>query len=81
MLTDQARAALVPRVYPQPIERDAQRVTYTDQKVNMGNAPDPPRDSTAQPAPSEVDYRATLADLCQAAGMLIAERTRHGVAA
>jgi hypothetical protein len=39
---DQARAALVADVNPQPVERDAQPVADADQKVDVGEAPQPP---------------------------------------
>src|SRR5689334_14047767 len=79
-LGDQARCALVANVIPQPAQRDAQAVAQADQEVDVGDAPDPPRDRAAQLDRAEIDHRLALADLRQTAGMVIMER-RHLLAA
>ena len=44
-LRDQPRGALVARVDPQPAQRDAEPVAQADQEIDVGEAPDPPRES------------------------------------
>src|SRR5665213_1529049 len=73
-LRDQARGTLIARVDPQPAHRDAQPVAQADQEIDVGDAPDPPRDGAAQLDAPEIDHRLPLADLRQAAGMLVTER-------
>src|ERR1700733_12975684 len=72
-LRDQARAALLARVDPQPAHRDAEPVAQADQEVDMRDAPHPPRQSAAQFYAAEIDHRQPPADLCQAAGVLVDE--------
>src|SRR5437868_10593664 len=60
---------------PQPTQRDAEPVAQADQEVDVGDAPDPPCDGAAQLDASEIDHRLALADLRQAAGMLVTERS------
>src|SRR5262245_53984296 len=47
-LRDQPRGALVAHVDPQPAQRDAEAVAQPDQEIDVGDAPDPPRDCAAQ---------------------------------
>jgi hypothetical protein len=54
-LSDEPRAALIARIDPEPIERDAQPVADPDQKVDVGDAPQPPRDCPAQLDPEYGD--------------------------
>ena len=70
-LRDQAGAALVADVIPQPTDRDAEPVAYTDQEIDVRNAPYPPCQRAAQLDPSKVDHRQPLADLREAAGVLV----------
>src|SRR5580693_2591473 len=74
-LGDQPRRTLVARVNPQPAQRDAEPVAQADQEIDVCDAPDPPRDGAAQLDAAEIDYREPLADLRQAAGMLVMERS------
>src|ERR1700730_15018081 len=73
-LGNQPRGALIARVNPQPADRDAQPVAQADQKIDMRDAPYPPRDGAAQLDASEIDHRLALADLRQAAGMFVVAR-------
>src|SRR5262249_9277358 len=73
-LGDQPRGALVARINPEPAERDAEAVAQADQEVDVCDAPDPPCDGAAQLDAAEIDHRELVADLRQAAGMLVAER-------
>src|SRR3954453_16395153 len=73
-LRDQPRGALVAGVDPEPAQRDAEAVAQADQEVDVGDAPDPPRDGAAQLDAAEVDHREPFADLREAAGVLVAER-------
>src|SRR5712664_4900355 len=73
-LRDQPRGALIAHIDPQPADRDAEPVAQADQEVDVGDPPDPPCQGAAQFYPSEIDHGFPLADLCQAAGMLVAER-------
>src|ERR1700722_7937763 len=75
-LRDQARGALIAGVNPQPGHRDAQPVAQPDQEVDVRDAPQPPRNGAAQLDAPEIDHCEPLADLRQAAGMLVAERGR-----
>src|SRR5882672_8045107 len=59
---------------PEPAQRDAEPVAQADQKVDVGDAPDPPGEVSLQLDPAEIDDGLALADLRQAAGMLVAER-------
>src|SRR3954452_9922257 len=74
-LRDQARGALVAGVDPEPAQCDAEAVAQADQEVDVGDAPDPPCDGAAQLDLAEVDHGEALADLGEAAGMLVAERS------
>ena len=56
-LRDQPRGPLVAHVDPEPAQRDAQPMAQADQEVDVGNAPDPPRDRAAQLELAEVDHR------------------------
>src|SRR6202022_2831405 len=73
-LCDQPRGALIAGVDPQPADRDAEPVAQADQKIDMRDAPYPPREGAAQLDASEIDHRLALADLRQAAGMFVVER-------
>src|ERR1700745_2292801 len=73
-LRDQPRRALITCVDPEPAERDAQAVAQPDQEVDVRDAPDPPGQRAAQLEATEIDYRLPLADLRQAAGVLVTER-------
>src|SRR4051812_47612129 len=72
-LCDQARAALAAGVDPQPVDGDAEPVAQADQEVDVGDAPDPPRQRAAHLDPAEIDYGQPLADLRQIAGVLVGE--------
>src|SRR5438132_5745554 len=54
-LRDQPRGPLVAHVDPQPAQRDAEAVAQADQEVDVGDAPDPPRDRAAQLELAEID--------------------------
>ena len=73
-LCDQARAALITRVDPKPIDGDAESGAHTDEKIDVCDAPDPPSKSATQLDETEIDDRAAFANLRQAAGMLVTER-------
>src|SRR5215218_453985 len=73
-LRDQPGGALVAGVDPEPAQGDAEAVAQADQEVDVGNAPDPPRNGAAQLDAAEVDHGEPLADLREAAGVLVAER-------
>src|ERR1700739_3617939 len=73
-LRDQPRGALIAGMVPQPAQGDAEPVAQADQKIDVGDAPYPPRDGAAQLERSEIDHRLALADLRQAAGVLVTER-------
>src|SRR5204863_9175147 len=79
-LRDQPRGALVAGVNPQPAQRDAEPVAQADQEVDVGEAPDPPGEIAAHLHPAEIDHRLFLADLREAAGMLVAERRQRAAA-
>src|ERR1700716_2150514 len=72
-LRNQPRGALIAHVNPQPAQRDAEPVAQADQEIDVRDAPDPPRDGAAQLYASEIDDRLALADLRQAARMLVTE--------
>src|SRR3954447_23092614 len=78
-LRNQPRGALIAGVDPQPADRDAEPVAQADQEVDVGDAPDPPRNGAAQFEAPEIDHRLALADLRQAAGMFVV-KWRVGVA-
>src|SRR6185437_10075015 len=78
---DEPRAALVARVNPQPIERHAQPVADADEKIDVGEAPQPPRDRPLELDPAEIDHRPPLADRRQIALVPVAERRGRGRAA
>ena len=73
-LRDQARAALITRVDPKPIDGDDESGAHTDQKIDVCDAPHPPSKSATQLDETEIDDRAAFANLRQAAGMLVTER-------
>src|SRR5882757_1434261 len=79
-LGDQPRGALVAGVDPQPAQRDAEPVAQADQEIDVGEAPDPPGEVAAHLHPAEIDDRLFLADLREAAGMLVAERRQRAAA-
>src|SRR6266436_3250058 len=72
-LGNQPRRALIAHVNPQPAQRDAEPVAQADQEIDVRDAPDPPCEGAAQLDASEIDDRLALADLRQAAGMLVTE--------
>src|SRR5258708_34449201 len=74
-LGNQPRRALIAHVDPEPAQRDAEPVAQADQEVDMRDAPDPPGEGAAELDRSEIDHREPLADLCQAAGMLVTKRS------
>src|SRR5277367_6158125 len=78
---DEPRAALVTRVNPQPVDRDTQAIADPNQKVDVGEAPEPPGERALELDPAEVDHRAPLADRGEVASMLIMEGRRRGRAA
>src|SRR6478609_3081560 len=67
-LRNQPRGPLVAGVDPEPAQRDAEAVAQTDQEVDVGDAPDPPRNGAAQLDAAKIDHREPLADLREAAG-------------
>src|SRR5947209_5756066 len=70
-LRDQPRGALVAGVDPEPAQCDTEAVAEPNQEVDVGDAPDPPGDRAAQLDAAEVDHREPLADLGEAAGVLV----------
>src|ERR1700737_1783168 len=72
-LGNQPRGALIAGINPQPAEGDAKPVAQADQKIDVRDAPYPPCKRAAQLEASEIDHRLPLADLRQAAGVLVAE--------
>src|SRR5258705_10755997 len=79
-LGNQPRRALIAHVNPQPAQRDAEPVAQADQEIDVGDAPYPPRNGAAQLDASEIDHRLALADLRQAAGMLVSEGSGRAAA-
>src|SRR5882672_4179641 len=79
-LGNQPRRALIAHVNPKPAQRDAEPVAQADQEVDMRDAPDPPCKGAAQLDAPEIDDCLALADLRQAAGMLVAERSERAAA-
>ena len=45
---DQARAALIGKVVPEPIDRDREAASEADQEPDVGNGPDEPGEEPAQ---------------------------------
>src|SRR3984885_2529177 len=78
---DEARAALVTHINPQPVDRHAQPVADADQKVDVGEAPQPPGELALELDPAEVDHRPPLADRGQISRVLVAKGRRRGGAA
>src|SRR5277367_1081922 len=78
-LGDQACGALIARMDPHPGHRNAQAVAQADQEIDVGDTPDPPREGAAQLEAPEIDHRLSLANLREAAGMLVVE-WRHRAA-
>src|SRR6202023_2489345 len=72
--------ALIARVNPQPANCYAKPVAQADQEIDVRDAPYPPCDRAAQFDAPEIDHRLALADLCQAAGMLVTERRERAAA-
>jgi hypothetical protein len=62
------------------VERDAEPVANADQEIDMGEAPEPPRQRAAQLDPAEVDDGAPLADAREVSGVLVAKSGRRGLA-
>src|SRR5882672_877058 len=79
-LRDQPRGALIAHIDPQPADRDAEPVAQADQEVDVGDTPYPPCQGAAQLDAPEIDHRLALADLRQAAGMLVSEQSRRAAA-
>src|SRR6266851_6843665 len=79
-LRNQPRGALIADVNPQPAQRNAKPVAQADQKIDVRDAPYPPRNGAAQLDAAEIDHRLALADLRQTAGMLVLERSGRGAA-
>jgi hypothetical protein len=79
-LRDQPRRALVAGVDPHPAQCHAEPVAQADQEVDVGDAPYPPGDGAVQPELAEIDHCLVLADLRQAAGVLVAERAERRAA-
>src|SRR6266852_2865337 len=77
---DQPSAALIAGVNPQPVEDNAQPIAQADQKVDVREAPNPPRRGAAELETAEVDYGEPLADRGQAARMSVAEGMGRRVA-
>src|SRR5258707_3166223 len=76
-LRDQPRGALISGINPEPAQRDAEAVAQADEEIDVGDAPDPPGEIAAQLDPAEIDDGLALADLRQAAGVLVAERRQR----
>src|SRR5258708_16572161 len=79
-LRNQPRGALIAHVNPQPAQRDAEPVAQADQEIDVGDTPDPPCERAAQFDAAEIDNRLALADLRQAAGMLVTDRRARAAA-
>src|SRR5258708_30625326 len=79
-LGNQPRGALIAHVNPQPAQRDAEAVAQADQEIDVRDAPDPPCKGAAQLDAPEIDDCLALADLRQAAGMLVTERSERTAA-
>src|SRR6478735_8762957 len=79
-LRNEPRRALIADVNPQPAQGNAEPVAQADQKIDVRDAPYPPRDGATQLDAAEIDHRLALADLRQAAGMLVPERSGRGAA-
>src|SRR6185312_12290200 len=79
-LRDEPGAALIARMNPQPTQCHAEPVPQADQKIDVGDTPYPPGNGAAQLDAAEIDDRAPLADLRQAAGVYVAEWRRRRVA-
>ena len=60
--SDEPRAALVAGVDPQPVDGHAQPIADANQKVDVGEAPQPPSQRASKLDPAEVDHGAPLAD-------------------
>src|ERR1043166_9134006 len=73
-LRDEPGAALAAGVDPQPVDRDGEPGAQADQEIDVGDAPDPPRDRAAHFDAAEIDHRRALADLREIAGMAIDKR-------
>jgi hypothetical protein len=71
-LSDQTRAALIASMNPQPVDDDAEPIAQANQKVDVGETPNPPGKGAAQLDPAEVDDGQALADRGETAGMPIA---------
>src|SRR5260370_13958568 len=79
-LGNQPRRALIAHVNPQPAQRDAEPVAQADQEIDVRDAPDRPCKGAEQLDAPEIDDCLALADLRQAAGMLVAERSDFAAA-
>src|SRR5579863_1105845 len=75
-LGNEARRALIAGMNPEPAQGDPKAVAQADQEVDVGDAPDPPCDGSAQLDPAEIDHRLAFADLGEAAGMAVAKWSR-----
>ncbi len=71
MTCDQARAPTVGNILPEPVHCDKQRASYTNQKVNVCYAPDPPGEETRQSHERQLDNGRFSADSRKIAGMTI----------
>src|SRR5438270_551810 len=72
-LCDETGAAVPRDVNPQPAQGDRQAIAQADQKIDVGQAPDPPSKPSADLQPTEVDDRRAFADGREIAGMPIAK--------
>ena len=66
------------RIHEIPLDQLRARA---DQEVDVGDAPQPPRQRTSQPDPAEIDDRASLANLGKTSLVAVHERQRRGITA
>ena len=72
---DQAGAALVGQVQPQPIDRNRQPAAKADQIIDVRDAPDQPGEPASEAQPAEIDNRFFTADRRETTHIPIPERT------
>ena len=75
---DEPCAAAVGQVLPEPAKRHEHGARHADQKIDVRDAPDPPRDEAAQRHERKLDDGALAADRREVAGVAIGERRRSG---
>src|SRR5207245_7474842 len=74
---DEARAALVGDVGPEPVEQHRQPVAEADQERDVDGAPEQPGEPAAQLDETEIADRDLAPDGREIAGMPVAERCRR----